>query len=583
VLERGCVPIHLAPDPNQLACGGQTRLHSRPPPPDKFHCRKSDTELINVTKHHPSHLRIHSESSLQHQTIAPPINDEIEDCMNAFAAATGWRLEAEAEQVGLRVSHTQTARAKSKFPGKWKLTSVPRSTDATVERRIDKPALSLEDAGKLMHVISRLVNRLESAEETIRRQEAELATSVGVSWKSEEQDEIADRLEAILTSCNNGLKTDASALYILDENTSSLKMRVASGLSPTRLCEGPRDLRGSLADLEALLGNAVVLEDLAASPEWKSPEPFQSGLCVPIGTPTMPHGTLWFWANKPRKFSSSEIEIASLAADRIMCELERSLLGHEVHLSRQSQKQLEAAGLTQASRLPDSQRLHADFQVDGWTFQNSQVGGAFHDWEMNPKGMMTFAVGKAATSGPEGAIVATSLQSALRAMWRQASTPMQVAMGVNDVMWGQLDSNWTSSAAFLQINPDTGYGSVCIAGDIQSFIVSHRGYRPLGQPCAKLAEQPDPNFFLQRFVLQPGEVLVAFSGSVIADLPTKGRKASNNKSLQQDDILNSIRNLLDDSASDIAGHLARSLPSIDSNNPIGLDRSMVVIRNTRKV
>jgi hypothetical protein len=442
--------------------------------------------------------------------------------------------------------------------------------------------MPLESATKLMQVIARVVHRLERAEEIIRRQEAELATSVGVSWKSEDPSDLAERLESILQGCAAGLNADASALYILDDDTSSLKMRVATGLPVSRLAAGPRELRGSLADLEALLGNAVVLEDLDMTPEWQSPEPFQSGLCVPIGTPTMPHGTVWFWSDRPRKFSTAEIEIANLAAERMMCELERSLLGNEVNLSRQTQRQLEAAGLTQASRLPDSQILHKDFQVDGWTFQNSQIGGAFHDWEMNPKGMMTFAVGKASTTGPEGAVVTSALQSATRALWRQSNSPLQVAQGVNDVLWGNLDANWTSSAAFLQINPETGYGNICVAGDIQAFIVSHRGYRPLGKAASKIAKQPDPTFFQQRFVLQPGEVLVAFSESSLPDMPQQGSKKKAKGLIPQDEILNSIRLLMDDKASDIAGHLARSIPAIATDDPNGIDRSMIVIRNNRK-
>ncbi len=449
------------------------------------------------------------------------------------------------------------------------------------------PTVTLEDAEQLLSTMESLVSRLEKAENALRRQEAELATGVSITRGPNEQQELADRFDSILAGSAASIGAIAAAVYLLDETTSSLKMRACWGLPTTKLADPARPLRGSLADLESLLGNAVLLEDTQAMPEWPSPEDFASAMVVPIGSSTMPHGTLWFWSDAPRKHSTTEIEIANLAAGRVMSELEKSLLGIEVKQAKRMRKQMDAAGYAQSTRLPDAQPLHQDYQLNGWTFQDSAMGGGFHDWDLTPNGMMVASVGSASGSGPHGALVATTVQSTVRTLWRSIHSPAQILRGASDVLWGCEETDWTASIALFQINPETGYGSVSTAGGVQAFIISQRGFRPIGLAALRLALQPDVSYSNQRFILQPGEVLVAFSDTVVAippvvKAPDYRNRRSIAKVLDQNELLQSARQMIDDSASDIAAHLARLLPSLAPSASIGCDRSLVVLKNIRK-
>jgi phosphoserine phosphatase RsbU/P len=310
-------------------------------------------------------------------------------------------------------------------------------------------------------------------------------------------------------------------------------------------------------------------------------------MVVPIGSSTMPHGTLWFWSDFPRKHSATEIEIANLAAGRLMSELEKSLLGVEVKQAKRMRKELDAAGHAQAARLPDAQPLHPAYQIDGWTFQDSAMGGGFHDWDVTPQGMIVTSVGSASGSGPQGALVATTVQSTVRTLWPSVHSPAQILRGASDVLWGANETDWTASIALLQLNPETGYGSLATAGGVQAFIISQRGFRPIGLPSPRLAEQPDVTYANQRFILQPGEVLVAFSDTVV-QIPSQPSstaprtRRSIAKVLDQNELLQSARHRIDDSASDIAAHLARMLPSLAPSLTSGCDRSLVVLKNVRK-
>jgi hypothetical protein len=53
--------------------------------------------------------------------------------------------------------------------------------------------------------------------------------------------------------------------------------------------------------------------------------------------------------------------------------------------------------------------------------------------------------------------------------------------------------------------------------------------------------------------------------------------------LDQNSILHIVKGMWDERASDIAGYLARTLPSLDRDRNDGPDRSLVIIKNVRKV
>ncbi len=553
------------------------------------------TKSTNVKRRFPSHLRIHSDdlvcstsgtNNLGRDGVLRRDLDEVDSCVRAFIEATSWGVVPRSQGAGNTPKNAQIPTAKQ--PSRqWKLVdNVVRDGVLDEADLVALPSVPMDKAQDLLMAIERLVERLDRAEEVIRRQEAELATAVLVTSHPDRQKETADRLESILESTSRSIGATAAAVYLLDDVTSNLKMRSCFGLPRKKLASGPRELRGSLADLEALLGNAVLLTDIDVMPEWPSPEPFGAALVVPIGTSMMPHGTIWFWSDNPRSYSPTEVEVANLAAGRVMAEIEQSILGHEVTRSREVQKQIDTASLTQASMLPDTQILHEDFDISGWTHQANRLGGAFHHWDIVPSGMMTFAIGQASQGGPEGSIVATSSLAMTRTLWTQGSNPSQILRAINDLNWSMVDADWKIAMSLLQFNPVTGYGSMCNAGAMQSFIVSCRGFRPIGSPQPLVGAQPDTQFNSSRFILQPGEILLTYTPHLFANAALFNDPNNNGQSapkpLDQTALLNIVRDLCDESANDISGYLARLLIPPKAPTKPQFDQSLILIKNIRK-
>ena len=129
---------------------------------------------------------------------------------------------------------------------------------------------------------------------------AELAAGVPVVPHRDDEKHLAARLEAVLRAGAEAVDAKAAALYLLDEATTELKLRSSWGLPFDRLAAPARPLQGAVADLEALLGHAVVLNDNDAREMWRVPEGLpHGGLRARCPRPTTLLGTLWVFCDAP--------------------------------------------------------------------------------------------------------------------------------------------------------------------------------------------------------------------------------------------------------------------------------------------
>ena len=144
--------------------------------------------------------------------------------------------------------------------------------------------------------------------------------------KHDEPEQFTRLLESVLQAGADSCECQAAALYMLDDATSTLQLRASVGLPVERQSQPPRPLKGAIADLEALLGHSVALERASAFGPWRVPEEFAAALCVPVSSPTIPLGTLWFFSDHPRDFTDRQTNFAEVIAGRLAAELERAIL-----------------------------------------------------------------------------------------------------------------------------------------------------------------------------------------------------------------------------------------------------------------
>jgi serine phosphatase RsbU (regulator of sigma subunit) len=450
----------------------------------------------------------------------PPVETigSLSDLLKSFETTTGWSLRYTAEDES---KSPATVGKKTESKNKWSAPIVPGGGVSAgrlileageVENRLKKrPSIEFEAARGMASAIAGITGELMQTRQALWQREADLAAGVAVFPCRENEDDLAVRLQATVKAAAKAIEAQAAALYLLDESTTELKLRSCWGLPFDRFTSPARPLQGSLADLEALLGHAVVLENTALMPGWNAPEDFPAAICVPVSSSRTILGTLWIFCDEIRDFTDQQTGMAELAAGKIASDLEREMLLHEGVLGAKLRKQWLAAERMQKNQLPSIAPLLDGWQIAGWASQGQGLGGAFYDWFCLPDGLMACALAESLDGGLEAALSATAIKAALRShatYHRQAERALQ-----------QLNLTiWTNSAGDQYANVfyglvETATGRVCCSMAGQPSIVHLLPERwvSLTRKSPLLGESPESEFEQAGYELAVGEALAIFS------------------------------------------------------------------------
>lgn len=537
-----------------------------------WHSFQNDGIRVVIRKQIP-HLRLHQ---AEQELTSPTDVDPIAAMLDAFSDATGWQVQCLAAGTATNPQASQAMLSQQfGWTGDELAKRVRLVSNLPLDGLLDESdffeqtTTSEQSAWTLLESMNDLVARLKQCEEALVRQEGELAAGLSVTLSDETSEEALHlSMEEALQRAMVHSGSDAAAVYLLDDATSTLKMRSCIGLDKSNLAKPPRSLRGALADLEALLGNAVLLENVAIAPDWNCPEAYAAGLCVPIGSSHMPHGTLWLWSDHVRDFSAADLEAAKSAADKILADIERRVLSSEVLRVRGAAQQLEAASLMQASLIPDEQPLHHDYDISGFSHHTHALGGSFHTWNVNSLEQITAAIGVAVNSGAAGALAVARLQTIVDMAEMRKRSPADVLRKANDMVWQLQDSEWRCSLAMALIEPETGNLQLSLGGSIGAFVVGQRGYRPLPASGPLLGLQPDSSYKSLQIVLEPGDILVLLPNSLLS---------KSGIGLNQEGLLSMLHKRHDEPLNDLAADIAQQLPLNQQRQSID-DQSLLLLR-----
>lgn len=468
---------------------------------------------FDVPKSIPNYLRLYREQSLLTAPLELPAG--FANALEAFQQATGWRLRYETGELpsaGVTWSTPiDTGRETRGF-----LVLEPDPTH--VRRPID-----LNVAGEMAASLAQLWRELLGTQHALIEREAELAAGVPVVEHRQESQELAKRLTAVLRGGAENLGCQAAALYLLDEATSELKLRAAWNLPHSRFTAGPRPLAGANCDLEALCGHAVVLEDAELFEHWQVPEICEAAVCVPVSSPTMPLGTLWFFSFAPRTFSDPQVSMAEVVAGRLAADLEREvLLSDGIEKSKQT-KQLETAATVQQNQLPRVSPLVEGWRVAGWTQPAGDLGGSFHDWMVREDGQLLIALGDCLAGGVAGALTASGVRGSLRAHARHLHRPDEWLVRTSADLWcGSAGDQYAQLFCGL-IDPAAGRLRYASAGEVSAAMIDATGFRLLVAPSLALGTDPEAAFLLRETVMDEGAILLVASATVLTARDERNR------------------------------------------------------------
>lgn len=461
-----------------------------------------------MTKPIPEYLRLHTEPvSVAVPAVKEPIPG-LADLCRAFERATGWPL---------RFLQTNDPHHDANVLWSAALDTVggPPAGQLQIDRHddwMDRRACDKESAVGLATSLSQLLHSLLLAQRELVAREADLAAGVPIAPHPSGRSRLPELLSALLQSAAEALGCQSAGLYMLDDATTELKLRAAWQLPDARFTAPPRLLRDSGADLEALSGHAVVLEDASTTIHWKPPEACQSAVCLPLSSATTVLGTLWLYGHTPRNFRDADINVAEVIAGRLATELERETLAVEVRGAKEIRRDLFVAEKSVRDQLPSVAPHCPGWEVAGATELGNRLGGSFHDWFAVGQGdQLAVALGEIEAQGTTAALLAGGLRSSLRAQDAYTDNPARLLDAANRTLWSGSAEGLGASAFCGVIEPGSGLLRYASAGPLGLLHVQRESAGLLLPPSLSLGQDPDASWSEWTLQLSPEELLLVGS------------------------------------------------------------------------
>ncbi len=276
------------------------------------------------------------------------------------------------------------------------------------------------------------------------------------------------RLCAAMNGALAALNLDGAAVYMLDDATTELRMRAACGIEAPQWNMPPRPLAGAVADLEAMCGHAVVLEDDTLHESWRVPESCGSAVCVPLATHLTILGTFWLFCNTPRKFTDVETNLIEIVAGRLAYELELERVAEApAAWSEGGDASHDATGLLR-SQIPTLTPELDGIDLAGWTTRESGLTTSFHDWMVREDGRLIILVAATGDTQPSptmaNALIIQSVRSALRAHALHTDDAGEILRLTNHTLWTGSAGDQFAAAAVAVVDPRDTTGTLAAAG-----------------------------------------------------------------------------------------------------------------------
>jgi PAS domain S-box-containing protein len=326
-----------------------------------------------------------------------------------------------------------------------------------------------------------------------------------------------DILEDLILRVRGVLQADAATILLADDDEQlSLAASSVLGASedddeedpePTALADG---FAGRVARArEAMLAHDPEPADL--------PDPALGRLEVEslIGVPLLAEnaviGVLVAASVAPRRFSSEDLAVLRLAADRVALAIEHARVYEREHrIAVTLQHSLLPAELPEVPGLLVAARyLPAATEAD--------VGGDWYDVIPTPTGGLGLVMGDVAGKGLAAASMVSRLRSALRAYALEGHEPARVIEQLNRLVWTEARDSQMATLLYMVVEPGESRIDWVNAGHPAPLLVNGGGApRYLeGDPSVPLGVLPFPSYETVTSTMEPGSSLLLFTDGLI--------------------------------------------------------------------
>jgi GAF domain-containing protein/anti-sigma regulatory factor (Ser/Thr protein kinase) len=373
-------------------------------------------------------------------------------------------------------------------------------------RAADRIAVAIENA-RLYG--SERVARAQAERAAGRLQRMELISQVAFTHLSVDD----DVMEQLLTRVRQVLGTDTAAVYRLDDEEQTLVAHAAQGLEEDvergiRVPMG-RGFAGLVAQRRAAVRSSEVPGLQVVSPLMR-----EKGIVALLGVPLVVEdrllGVLHVGSREGREYTSDDVALLELAAERLAVAIDHSRLYEREHAVAETlqrsllpEKLPDVPGTTMASRY-----------VPGAA--DVEVGGDWYDVIPLPGGRVGLAMGDVVSRGVRAASVMGQLRNALRAYALDGRGPVDVLERLHAVL-RSLERREMATLVYMVIDPSSLTYTLASAGHPPPLVITPDGHVSLieegrGPPLGAVI---DPGYHDTSGVVCPGGRMVLYTDGLV--------------------------------------------------------------------
>ncbi|MDR0328704.1 MAG: GAF domain-containing protein [Planctomycetaceae bacterium] len=193
-------------------------------------------------------------------------------------------------------------------------------------KNIHKPKLVGQDQHRFLTALAQFIGDSYRWQQALRQYEEAQAVAIDLPTVPRQ----GETLYQLLKESAKLADFSAASLYLLDSQQKTLKLRSCWGLPEERLLDPPKPLHDSLADVEAILGQIVVVNEDYLLETWRVPEDFPMAVCLPVMSQQLIWGTLWMFSDQRRDCTEHELNLMEYITGRLATELEKASLHREL-------------------------------------------------------------------------------------------------------------------------------------------------------------------------------------------------------------------------------------------------------------
>ena len=319
-------------------------------------------------------------------------------------------------------------------------------------------------------------------------------------------------MQALIPRVRAVLDADAASVLLREEGEDAVVVRASTGGDPE---ERRRVEFGEyFSGMVAAEGRPKLEQDpdlpRLADPAMREAR-VQSIMGVPLMVAGEVAGVLTVGA-RSRRFTSDDLGMLRLAADRVALALDHALIYEREH---------KIAETLQRSLLPEVMPTLPGMGVAARyvpAASEAEVGGDWFDVITMPGGRVGLVMGDVAGKGLSAASMVGSMRSALRAYALEGHEPAVVVERLNRLVWAELEESQMATLIYVVFEPLEGRVCWVNAGHLPPLLTSSDGGAPEflhGARSVPLGVMPFPSFEEGEAELDQGSTLLLYTDGLI--------------------------------------------------------------------